>query len=226
MNRRFVVIAVLMTMAAPAVCAAEYLQGVGYQRVGVYVSGFVGAGAPRDTDVTTGNIDDRVEFDPGVYAGGTGGVDFGLLRLEGELSYKRGEMEIVNDRTNNVRYFNVDGSLGAFAMMFNAFIDLHNYSPITPYLGGGIGFATLHLSDTFGTNPNTGAWTQLYYSDDDTVFAYQGGAGLEIQLNPMFSLDLGYRYFGTADANFEQPGGATELKMESHNGAVGFRVKF
>lgn len=222
MKRCFAIIAVLATMAIPAVCSAVY------EQPGAYVSGFVGAGAPKDTDVKTSNslsFSDEVEFDPGVYVGGTGGVDFGLLRLEGELSYKRGEMETVNDRTNNIRYTDVDGDLGAFAMMFNAFLDLHNYSPITPYLGGGAGFATLYLSDTTGTSPS-GTRTILYYSDSDTVFAYQAGAGFEIHLNPMFSLDLGYRYFGTSEATFDQPGGTTKLKYQSHNGAVGFRVKF
>lgn len=223
MKKCLAIVAVLVTMAIPDFCSAVY------EQPGVYVSGFFGVSVPRDTDVKTSNsssFDDEVEFDPGVYVGGTGGVDFGLLRLEGELSYKRGEMERVNDRTNNIRYTNVDGDLGAFAMMFNAFLDMHNYSPITPYLGGGVGFATLHLSDTIGTPSTGGAPVLLYYSDDDTVFAYQAGAGLEIHLNPMLSLDLGYRYFGTSEASFDRPGGTTELKLQSHNAAVGFRVKF
>ncbi|MBI1922579.1 MAG: porin family protein [Geobacter sp.] len=221
MKRRFAFIAVLATLSIPAVCSAVY------EQPGAYVSGFVGVSVPRDTDVTTSNgttFNDDVEFDPGVYVGGTGGVDFGLLRIEGELSYKRGEMETITENSGT-RYTNVDGDLGAFAMMFNAFIDLHNYSPITPYLGGGAGFATLNLSDTFGNGPL--GRTLLYYSDTDTVFAYQAGGGLEIHLNPMFSLDLGYRYFGTSEATFNRPdGGTTKLKYQSHNGAVGFRMKF
>jgi opacity protein-like surface antigen len=170
-----------------------------------------------------------VEFDPSINIGGTGGFDFGVVRLEGELSYKHGEISAVNDQTNNVQYRATDGSLGALAMMVNAFIDLHNYSPITPYLGGGVGFAALHLSDTFGTNVSTTPLTrtQLYNEDNDTVFAYQAGAGLEIALNRRLSLDVGYRYFATSRARFEKnPFLTTELKFESHNGAVGFRVKF
>jgi opacity protein-like surface antigen len=166
-----------------------------------------------------------VEFDPGVNIGGTGGFDFGFVRLEGELSYKHGEMTSITDRDTGDRIRNVDGSLGALAMMFNGFFDLHNDTPVTPYLGGGIGFAALHLSDTFGTDALGRGL--VYTEDDDTVFAYQAGAGLEIALNRMLSLDVGYRYFGTSKARFDSDLNFTdELKFESHNGAVGLRVKF
>jgi len=115
-------------------------------------------------------------------------------------------------------------------MMFNCFVDLHNDSPVTPYFGGGAGFATLFLDDTFGTNVNGGGG-QLYWSDDDTVFAYQLGAGVEIAINRRLSLDVGYRYFATDRANFTEqfwPGGMAQasLKFQSHNAAVGVRVKF
>ena len=108
--------------------------------------------------------------------------------------------------------------------MFSLFCNL---SPITPYIGGGVGFATLYLSDTYGTNTKTGLRTRLYDSDDDTVFAYQVGAGLEIAFTPMLSLDMGYRYFGTAKAKFDNHSSTTtELKFESHNASVGLRIKF
>jgi ABC-type multidrug transport system fused ATPase/permease subunit len=120
--------------------------------------------------------------------------------------------------------------IGVLAMMFNCFFDLHNSSPVTPYLGGGIGFAALYLDNTFGTivnGPFAGAGATLYWEDDDAVFAYQVGAGLEIALNRQLSLDVGYRYFGTDDANFtSQPFGQASLKLQSHNAAVGVRVKF
>jgi opacity protein-like surface antigen len=106
-------------------------------------------------------------------------------------------------------------------MMFNCFFDLHNDTPVTPYIGGGAGFAALHLEDTF---VNTGLF---YQEDDDTVFAYQAGAGLEIALNRRVSLDVGYRYFGTSRAEFNENFiTETSLKYESHNAAVGVRVKF
>jgi opacity protein-like surface antigen len=172
-------------------------------------------------------FNDRVEFDPGIQIGGSGGFDFGFLRIEGELSYKNGEMSSIIEQISETRIANVDGRVEVLAMMFNAFLDLRNATPVTPYIGGGVGFATLYLSDTFGTETDTGYRTILYESDEDTVFAYQVGAGLEIALTKMFSLDIGYRYFGTAKADFNKNSfTATELKVESHNASVGFRVKF
>ena len=181
-----------MTLAIPAVSSANPIQP------GAYVSGFLGVSVPQNTDVTTtffgpggGAVIDRVEFDPSVYIGGTGGYDFGMVRLEGELSYKRGDLSAVNDLTNGIRFVHIDGDLGALAFMFNAFVDLHNDTPVTPYFGGGIGFASLHLSETTGIDSATGTPQTLYPSDNAAVFAYQAGAGLEIALNRRVSLDLG-----------------------------------
>ena len=218
MKKRLLVIAALVTLIIPAICSATP------PRPGAYVSGFAGISIPSDSDVTTSifpeTFNERIEFDTGVYAGGTGGFDFGFFRLEGELSYRYSEINAITAQSG-APFPNVDGNLGVFAMMANAYIDLHNASPITPYVGGGIGFAVLNLSDTFV------AGELLYAENDDTVFAYQVGAGLEIALNPMISLDVGYRYFGTDTARFESGfTGTTELKFESHNALVGVRVKF
>ncbi|MBV5339261.1 MAG: porin family protein [Deltaproteobacteria bacterium] len=224
MKVHFIVLAALIALAAPSLCSATP------PRPGPYVSGFLGVSAPRDADVTGTYYDtdpyspfkDRVEFDPGINIGGTGGFDYGLVRLEGELSYKQGEIATVTDQLG-VPYRNADGTLGALAMMFNVFMDLHNPSPVTPYFGGGIGFAAIHLSDTF----LPGDSLPIYEEDDDSVFAYQVGAGLEIALNRMLSLDLGYRYFATTKARFVSSYNMdTELKFQSHNAAVGLRVKF
>lgn len=229
MKRSLIVITFLAILAIPAIAAATPAHP------GAYFSGFLGVSVPMDTDVTTADFfspatfDDRVEFDPGINVGGSGGYDFGVIRLEGELSYKQSDIRSVTDQADGFRFGNVDGDLGAFAMMFNAFIDLHNNTMVTPYLGGGVGFAVLNLSDTFGTDVVDGVAERvlLYLDDDDTVFAYQAGVGLEIALNRQLSLDLGYRYFGTTRARFDTNlDVTTELRFESHNGVVGFRVKF
>ncbi len=223
MRVKFIILAALLTLAIPVVCAATP------PRIGPYVSGFAGVSIPQNTDVASSNFStntsfsDRVEFDPSINIGGTAGFDFGDIRLEGELSYKHGEIATITDQNTGQRFHNADGNIGALAMMFNAFFDLHNQSPVTPYVGGGIGFAAMHLSDTFVSEFGP----PIYNEDDDTVFAYQGGAGLEIALNQRLSLDLGYRYFATSNAKFGAGRNiTTELKYQSHNAAVGLRVRF
>jgi len=229
MKNRILAIATLAVLTIPAVCTAIPA------RPGPYVSGFLGLSILNDTTVTTSNLlnntspfTDQVEFDPGLSIGGTGGYDFGFLRLEGELSYKQAEISAITDDTG-FRFHNVDGNLGALAWMFNAFYDMHNDSPITPYFGGGIGFATLFLSNTFGTDINNGVASRplLYPKDDTTVFAYQAGAGMEIAIQRKLSLDLGYRYFGTSKGTFDKDiTRNVDLKFESHNVNLGVRVKF
>lgn len=224
MKKQLILLAVCTTLAIPAVCAATP------PRLGPYVSGFLGVSVPNTTGVTGYDyfadrfINDRVEFDPGVNIGGTGGFDYGFFRLEGELSYKSSDMTTVTDKTGTYPPSSADGTLEALALMFNAFADLHNTSPVTPYVGGGIGFAALHLNDTFVP----GDPVPIYVEDDDSVFAYQVGAGLEFALNRRLSLDLGYRYFATSKARFGSSRDLTdtELTFRSHNAAVGLRVKF
>ncbi len=224
MKMNLIVIAALAALMIPTICSAIPLVP------SPYVSVFAGVSIPENTNVTTNDFDqnrtfnDQVEFDTGVYAGGTAGFDFGLLRLEGELSYRHSDIKSITDKSDGFRFQNVDGNLGALSFMANAFVDLHNPSPITPYFGGGVGFAVLNLSDTFAGAPSR---VLLYPNGSETVFAYQVGAGLEIALNRMFSLDLGYRYFGTDKANFESDSiSTTNLKLESHNAMVGLRMIF
>jgi opacity protein-like surface antigen len=222
-------VAAFLTFMIPAICQATQV------RPGGYMSAFIGATVPADSNVTTDDFilgstfQDRIEFDPGINLGMTGGYDFGYLRTEGELSYKHSNMKEIVDRSDNFHFGSVDGDIGALAIMFNSFVDLHNSSPVTPYIGGGIGFATLYLSDTFGTDTRGGRTTrsQLYLADSDTVFAYQVGGGVEVALNPGLSLDFGYRYFGTDTGRFgDNFDLISRLKFQSHNATVGFRLRF
>lgn len=222
--RKLMIITSALLIALPTICSAA-------PRTGPYVSGFIGVSIPRDSDVTTEYFNndpadkDQVEFDPGINIGGTGGFDFGYLRLEGEISHKYSEIDSITDQNANFRFRNPDGNLGVTAFMANAFFDLHNETRVTPYLGGGIGFASLQLSDTRGND--AAGRLLLYEEDDDTVFAYQVGAGVEIAINRRFSLDIGYRYFGTETATFDNNfDRSNSMKFESHNVAAGFRVTF
>jgi opacity protein-like surface antigen len=198
-------------------------------RPGPYFSAFLGGSFARD--VTVSGFDyfngipfsDEVSYDSGIYTGGTGGYDFGFMRLEGELAYRYNDIDTITF-SNGSRFNSDEGYIGVFATMFNVFFDLHNSSPVTPYLGGGIGFASLYLSDTYGFGPN--GYGQLYADSDDTVFASQVGAGVDIALNNRYSLDIGYRYFITEEANLDSFISTNKLKFESHNAMVGFKMKF
>lgn len=222
MKRSLVVISAVAVLMIPVICFATP------PVPGPYMSVFAGVNIPENSNVTSNDFGDtfhdQVEFDPGVYTGGAAGFDFGLMRLEGELSYRYSEIKSITDLADGFQFQNVDGNLGALNFMANAFIDLHNASPVTPYFGGGVGFAVLNLSDTYAGTPSQ---VLLYHNGTEAVFAYQVGAGLELALNRMFSLDLGYRYFNTGKATFEDnPAISTNMELESHNAMVGLRMKF
>jgi len=237
MKYRFALTTLLILVVATAAMPTN--ASAAQKRPNAYISGFLGFN--QTEDATVNNTDyapppieysDRLEFDPGIYIGGTCGFDFGLLRLEGELSYRGAEIssihEIVPIAPPAQRFTSIDGDIDVLAMMANAWFDLENQSPVTPYWGGGIGVANLQLSDTSGYPANGGSRVGLYQEDDESVFAYQAGAGLELAINPRFSLDLGYRYFRTNEAKFHSPNPDIErrIEIESHNVALGFRAKF
>lgn len=220
MKKAFVIVVLLLLVVPAAAIAAS--------KPGPYFSGFIGFNQTDDATLETTDFffNDvqhfNLEFDPGVYVGGTGGYDFGVLRLEGELSYRDAEIKTISDAAGN-HYRVGDRSLGTLAGMFNCFLDFENPSPVTPYLGAGVGFAVLTLEDdVLDSNGDP-----IYYEDSATTGAFQVGGGIEFAITPRFSLDLGYRYFKTGEATFDETWQIeNELEIESHNFAVGFRGKF
>jgi opacity protein-like surface antigen len=222
--------ALIVALLAVTLFSIPSISSAATGRPGPYVTGFLGTSFARDTTIsgfdsfTSTAYSDRTSFDPGIYLGGSGGYDFGFMRLEGELAYRHAQLDTVTDSLGN-RFRNVDGNLGAFSTMFNVYFDLHNSSRITPYLGGGLGFASLYLSETTAIN-SSGNKIILYDASNDTVFATQVGAGMDIAINNRSSIDVGYRYFITDKARLNGDFTSSDLRFESHNMLVGFKFKF
>ncbi len=61
-----------------------------------------------------------------------------------------------------------------------------------------------------------------FENDDDTVFAYQVGAGVGYAVTEKVSFDVKYRYFATSDPEFD----TTKAEYSSHNVYAGIRVTF
>jgi opacity protein-like surface antigen len=209
-----------------ALCALPVIATAAPSKPGAYMSGFLGFNQTSNATMETTDFftppattfNDRLEFDPGIYIGGTGGYDFGMIRLEGELSYRGADIKKVNSDRG------VDRNLGMLAMMFNGWFDLENPSPITPYWGAGIGFVSMNFDKDYHDRA-TG--DPVFYEDTATTYAFQAGGGVEFSITPRFSLDLGYRYFRTGKATFDKHSDLeNKLEVENHNVALGFRAKF
>lgn len=204
--KRLVILVLVLLITLPAAAMADSGRG--------YVSAFIGTNMVKDTTITDYSASppyrDRLEFDPGTYGGVTGGIDFGMLRLEGEISYRGNEVDSLTEE-DGTTHSDFDGYVGLTAFMLNAFIDIETGSMVTPYVGGGVGLANLSIEDL-----------PFYEDDDDTVLAYQLGAGLGFNITRSFTVDLGYRYFDTERADFYK----ASMDYRSHAVAVGFRYTF
>ena len=93
----------------------------------------------------------------------------------------------------------VDGNFSMLAFMVNVDYDFDTGSRWVPYVGGGLGVATISL-DTETAQGRSLA------DDSDTVFAYQVGAGLgyefPLEEGRSITVSLDWRYFRTQDPTF------------------------
>lgn len=185
-----------------------------FAAVGPYVSGQVGATFLQDADFSaSGGLTGETSFDTGFNLGVAGGYDFGPARVEGEVAYRLNDVD--EYQVNGLGTFAGDGDVSTLSLMANGFWDIETGSPVTPYLGAGIGVAQVSMDDP-----------SVPMDDDDTVFAYQLAAGVAFDLNPSLALDLGYRYFATSDPEFDDAAGTFETEYMSHNLSLGLRYTF
>jgi opacity protein-like surface antigen len=200
MKRIFgLVIGVLVLLFAAQVWAQE--------RQNLYISGNVGFGIRSDSKLTgsSGTFDNGTAF---VIDGALGTRLNENFRVEGEIGYHWNGA----DRTSNGQDF----SFSVLSFMGNVYFDIPTQSPLTPYLGAGLGFGIAGGSeDSFGT------------SDSDGVGAFQLMAGLGYDISPKATLTFGYRYFTTTDPDFALAGpGFFETEYTSHDFLFGARFRF
>ena len=81
---------------------------------------------------------------------------------------------------------------------------------------------TVKRSDGFKTVVQTSK-THYWFT---TVFSYQGGVGLHFDYTENTSLGLGYRFFGSSDAEFDDGTGKVEAEYSSHIISVGLVHRF
>jgi len=157
----------------------------------------------------------------GFAAGVNGGFEFQSgLRLEGELVYRRHDLK---SATSGGVTGPTHGSLDNLAIMGNGFYDFNNATKFTPYVGGGVGAARLHLDD-FNSAGTPGL------SDSNWRLAYQGIAGVRYTIDPHWSASLDYRYFATTDPHFNGTAGGVPSGLKTdyhtHNVMLGIAYHF
>ena len=85
-------------------------------------------------------------------------------------------------------------NLKSWLGLANAYVDLGTWHGITPYVGGGIGFASI---TTMGYKDVNVPANSVWFAEKDkttTNFAWALYAGLSYDVTPQLTLDFGYRY--------------------------------
>jgi OmpA-OmpF porin, OOP family len=196
-------------MAAPALAR----DNSGY----VGVSGGVMGVEDQDLDLRVGTRTTlngvTVEYKKGYDFDGVAGYDFGMIRGELEIGYKRATV----DSMRFTQPVLVTGPTTAYggrgevlSGMGNLLLDFGN-SGLSGFAGGGVGVArTKSRGDVAGPNIPAGSG----FSGSDNHFAYQALAGVRVAVGPNVDLGLKYRFFNTkfryADA--AAPLGGQEIK--------------
>jgi opacity protein-like surface antigen len=137
---------------------------------GLYIGGRLGAGFPNDATLSEEGVAFTVdtEFDTGMVLEGAVGYDFGMFRAEGEIGYRKNDVEKFSAFGVSVAG---GGDVDTLSFMANGYCDIEFQSGLTPFFGVGIGYAKISANDFSVGGIAIG-------SEDDSVFAYQFGLGL------------------------------------------------
>ena len=188
---------------------------------GLYISGHIGASWLSNADFNRNDsgirLSSEVEFDTGLHLGSAVGYDFGKIRVEGEFGYRSHEFDKMTDIVLNgspLSDRDADGDVDTFIFLINGFYDIDTGTKLTPYLGGGIGFAAFDIKDLFVPGIVRG-------DQDDTVFAYQLAGGIAYEITEKIFADLSYRFVATSEPDL---GGLEEYN--SHNLLAAIRISF
>lgn len=171
-------------------------------------------------DPTVPTVSAELSTDTGFGIAGFAGYRFGNgFRGEIELAFRQNDLDQItlNDPFGVLIGIPVAGSapvsgdLSSLAVMVNGYYDIATSSALVPYLGLGIGLASVTLDSS-----------DLLVDDSDTVFAFQARAGLSLAVTPTFALFGGYTFFVTTDPTIA----GTDLEYRSHNFEIGARFGF
>lgn len=156
------------------------------------------------------------------------------FRLEYDIAYRKMSFSEVEISDLNVIGISIQGGEGdviSLSFMLNGWYDLIRIGRWAVYFGGGLGAGLTSLKnvyiETAPVVPNPVVTKTLYVDDNDWRFAMQAGAGVTYTLNADFTLDLGYRYYATADPKFvTEMGNEFFTNMQSHTFIISLKFHY
>ena len=141
-------------------------------------------------------LDDFIQTDfkkPGLDLDLIGGYDFGVVRAEAELGYKRARVdEVGGGYTESNTAIDGTGNVNVFSIMGNVLLDFGNEDGLSFYGGGGLGWARVKVNSISAKQFDAGLDLK------DSGLAWQLIAGARYAITPQLDLGLKYRYFRSA----------------------------
>ncbi|ONF94949.1 OmpA family protein [Sphingomonas jeddahensis] len=195
MRKLAVVLALASTALASPALARDNAWYVGAEFGGMIVEDI-------DYDITAAtNGSAIVDHDYGWDADGVAGYDFGGFRLEAEVAYKSAT---IDGYSSTVRtpfgggsgvataapgtFDYAGGRSTALSFMVNGMLDFGDDDSIQGFIGGGAGVARVKSRIALNQRGS-------FLDDSDTVFAWQGIAGVRAPLTENLDATLKYRFF-------------------------------
>ena len=175
------------------------------------------------------------KVNPGFSLNGAVGYDFGPVRIEGELSWRRAGLDSLTfesltlagtsvDLGNDEVSLKLKGDVSSLGLMVNAWYDIDTGTKWVPYFGGGLGTARIALGVDEARSGSLLIAASADYSD--WVFAYQVGAGVGYAISDNWMLQIGYRYFATTAPEFTEDDLTIKSEFNTHNVGLGLRFRF
>ncbi|HEU4877004.1 MAG TPA: outer membrane beta-barrel protein [Sphingomicrobium sp.] len=186
----------LLAAVAAAAIATPALARDGSPYVGIEGGLMIVEDMDQDVTLGTDRFDDgiQVDFKRGIDVDAIAGYDFGPVRVEGELGYKRlrADEVLLSPALNNELGLGIGGDAidvssngSVVSLMGNALLDFGDDDGWSGYIGGGVGRARVKIG-----------------GDRDSAFAWQLIAGVRKAITSNIDLGLKYRFFNTSDLKF------------------------
>ncbi len=225
-------LAVAMALASTALVATPALA----RDNAWYVGAEGGAMVVEDTKFDIGAISRAATVDHsyGYDVDGVIGYDLGRFRIEAEVGYKSAAINGYNTTlTTPVRnqlgattnlapgsYDYAGGRSSALSFMVNGLVDFGDDDGLQGFVGGGVGVARVKERLALNTRMNS-------LDDSDTVFAYQGMAGVRAPLSNHIDATLKYRFFSANNVKLvDVSGRAFNGQFRSHSLLGGLTYNF
>jgi opacity protein-like surface antigen len=175
---------VIALLAMPFTAEAQPFQGL-------YVGAGAGYNLPQNIPLAVGG-----QLEPRGGFVGLASVGYALgngFRFELEGNYRQAHLG------NATAALSTSGSVKTYGVMANALFDIDVGAPwIFPYIGGGVGYARTHLSQSTAFTPASFPLISNHFDQTQGNFAFQviGGLAFPIPGVPGLSLTTEYRFFG------------------------------